>query len=117
MMKPLPDRIYKFGWPHFRSWSAKKHLATHYGPAVFGTDSVSYQKGLFRTKTHTDVPPNMGPIIYTHMYGMYAFHMAYFIPMIKSETMKAMAKETSASFSLNMSENAENALNAFSKFI
>ena len=61
MMKPLPDRIYKFGWPHFRSWSAKKHLATHYGPAVFGTDSVSYQKGLVRTKTHTDVPPNMGP--------------------------------------------------------
>ena len=47
MMKPLPDRIYKFGWPHFRSWSAKKHLATHYGPAVFGTDSVSYQKGSF----------------------------------------------------------------------
>ena len=52
-----------------------------------------------------------------HMYGLYAFHMAYFILMIKSETMKAMAKETSASFSLNMSENAENALNAFSKFI
>ena len=46
-MKPLPDRIYKFGWPHFRSWSAKKHLATHYGPTVFGPDSVSYQKGWF----------------------------------------------------------------------
>ena len=55
--------------------------------------------------------------IWPILYGLYAIHMAYFIPMIKSETMKAMAKETSASFSLNMSENAENALNAFSKFI
>ena len=32
------------------------------------------------------------------------------------ETMKAMAKENTASFSLNMSENADNALNAFGKF-
>ena len=51
MMKPLPDRIYKFGWPHFRSWSAKKHLATHYGPTVFGPDSVSYQKGSFSSNS------------------------------------------------------------------
>ena len=30
--------------------------------------------------------------------------------------MKAMAKENTASFSLNMSENADNALSAFGKF-
>ena len=42
--------------------------------------------------------------------------VGYWGSKIRLKTMKAMARENSASFSLNMTENVENTLSAFGEF-